>query len=198
VHKELLCEHSPYFQASVKEEWIDPENRIIPLPDDKPYIVNLYVQWIYSDRILSRNPSATEAHGSTELNTLVYAFVFGEKIQDARFKDAVIDAVIKCTLTPGKDGTTWFPGVKAINHAFEGTPPESPLRRLLVDLWARNGRADWDRKGLNSDFTTTLIGELFAHREQRFDPHPTDGKTSTCSYHQHGDDHLCYARRSDT
>ena len=34
---------------------------------------------------------------------LVDVFVFGEKVQDDRFKDAVIDAIISCTAIYDRD-----------------------------------------------------------------------------------------------
>jgi hypothetical protein len=197
VHEELLCEHAPFFQVAVKEEWKEGKDRTIPLPEDDPDVVSLYLHWIYASRILSRKPTNEGSNG--EIRLLVDAFVFGEKIQDGRFKDAVIDAAIKSTTSPDKEGNTWFPGVTATNRAYKGTPPGSPLRRLIVDFWALNGQEHWDRKGLNADFLTDLTGELLARRQSLFDgSHPSNGKTSTCSYHQHGDDQSCYSRRSGT
>lgn len=127
-----------------------------------------------------------------EINLLVGAFVFGEKVQDGRFKDAVIDATIKSTLSPDEDDVKWFPGVTAINRAYAGTPTGSPLRRLMVDFWTYRGTDTWDRSGLNADFLTDLVGEIFAQREPPFGLHAIDGKASTCSYHQHGNDRTCY------
>ena len=198
VHEELLCKHSPFFQAAVKKEWNETRYRIIPLPDDKQNVVSLYVNWIYAGRILSRTSDLTNGHGSDEMDLLVDTFVFGEKIQDGHFKDAVIDAAIKSTFSVDKDGIAWFPGVTAVNRAYEGTPSGSPLRRLMVDFWARRGLEKWERKGLNSDFLTDLVGELLTHQQPSFGSHPTDGETSTCSYHQHGDDDLCYSRSGNT
>ncbi|KAK0968811.1 hypothetical protein LTR54_018168 [Friedmanniomyces endolithicus] len=195
VHEGLLCKQSSYFQSWVKEEW-KGESHIIPLPADRPEVVNLYIYWIHAGRIVSRSTSRPNRQGHKELDLLVDSFVFGEKILDGPFKDAVIDAVVHTHKTPDDDETTWCPGVTAINRAYKGTPSDSPLRRLLVDLWARNDSDDWQRKGLNPDFLTALVGELLAHREPRVDLHLADAKTSTCSYHQHGDDDLCYSRRN--
>ena len=177
----------------MKEEWKEGQDRTIALPDDSADVVSLHVDWVYSNRILSRTSSPSNENDSGEIQLLVHAFVFGEKIQDGRFKDALIDAMIKSTLHRDKDGMRWFPGVSTVNIAYEGTPPGSPLRRLMIDLWARNGGEKWARSGLDSAFLIDLVGELFVNQKSHFGSHPTDGGTSTCSHHQHGEDHLCYS-----
>ncbi len=80
VHEELLCEHSPFFKAAVKKEWKEAQERIIPLPDDGPEVVCLYVHWVYACRILSRHANLANESGSGEMDLLVDAFVFVEKI----------------------------------------------------------------------------------------------------------------------
>lgn len=197
VHEQMLCEHALFFQSAVKKEWNEGKERTIPLPEDDPEVVSLYLNWIYNKRILSQSP--TNEKGYDEICLLVKAYVFGEKIQDGRFKDAVIDATIKSTLIPDEDGQTWFPGSADVNRAYNGTPPGSPLRRLMVDFWALHGNDDWDRKGVSKDFLLDLTGELFGHRSTwNHDPRPSNGKTSTCSYHEHGDDKSCYSQRTHT
>ena len=193
VHEELLCKNAPFFQVAAKKEWQEGKDRTIPLPEDSADVVSLYLNWIYASRILSRVAQPDQVGGESRL--LVDTFVFGEKIQDGRFKDALIDAIIKSTISADHGGRTWFPGVTNINRAYQGTPPDSPLRRLLVDFWTFYGQEDWDRKPLNIDFLTDLTGELLARRSVSYlGSHPTSGTMSTCSYHQHGDDQ-CYSQR---
>lgn len=195
VHQDLLCKHAPFFQLAMAGEWKEAQDGIIPLPDDEPDVVALHIHWLYSSRILCRPVATTGDARIKEMELLVNAFVYGEKIQDGDFKDAVIDAAIKSTLEKDVDGVAWFPGVGTVNNAYDGTPQDSPLRRLVVDFWARRGEKDWNRQGLNTEFLNDLVAELFAYREPLLDLHPSGGKASTCSYHQHGDDSMCYSRR---
>lgn len=64
VHEELLTEHSPFFQAAIKKEWNESQDRNIPLPDDDPEVVSLYVNWTYTGRILSRPSDPTSEEGA--------------------------------------------------------------------------------------------------------------------------------------
>jgi hypothetical protein len=74
---------------------------------------------------------------------LIGAFVFGEKVQDGDFKDAVIDALIHTIATPDEEGTFWYPTKQLVDRAYTGTPEGSPIRRLLVDMHAFHGKRCW-------------------------------------------------------
>lgn len=80
VHERLICEHSHFFNCAVKDEWKEGEDRRIPLHDDRPEVVALYVQWVYRDKILSHGTPTIAERDGTELDQLIDAFVFGEKI----------------------------------------------------------------------------------------------------------------------
>jgi hypothetical protein len=84
VYQNRLYERSPYFAAATKEDWKEGQEHRIPLPDDNPSGVGLYIQWIYGGRIFSR-PSERESEINdkpiyNETSLLVEGFIFGEKI----------------------------------------------------------------------------------------------------------------------
>ena len=182
----------------MKEGWKEGTERVIPLPHDGSEVAELYVHWIYTDRILSR--SSATGGGGHEMILLVDAFVLGEKLRDDRFKDAVIDAIMSCAA--GHDINEWkrYPLPMEVNRAYRGTPTGSPLRRLIVDLWAVNGHDGWNQEGLNADFQADLIHELLPHRivpRSYADSHPSKGLTLSCSYHAHGDGGHCYSQHAN-
>lgn len=142
VHQGLLSSSSPYFAAAIKEEWVEGQKRRIPLLDDSAAAVDLYVQWLYGRRIFSRQSSEKLKDGQEELGVLIDGFVFGEKIQDGEFKDAVIDAITSSVSTIGKDDKYWYPSGEKADRVYKGTPAGSPLRRLLVDMHVHHGRRD--------------------------------------------------------
>jgi hypothetical protein len=143
VHETLLSERSEFFASASKAEWKEGQEHRIPLPDDTPSIVVLYVQWIYSGKILSRT-TPVEEEGADEqecknesaFDLLISGFVFGEKIQDGNFKDAVIDALVHTVTTPNEKGVCWYPTKSWVDQAYVGTPEGSPIRRLLVDMYS--------------------------------------------------------------
>jgi hypothetical protein len=195
VHQDLLCARSPYFAAAAKEHWKEGQERRVPLLHDKYVAVGLYVQWIYGGKIFSRPSKGDGDHNPahSEVSDLVEAFVFGEKIQDGDFKDAVIDSVIASINIPGKDGKCWYPVGPVIDRAYEGTPEGSPLRRLMVDIHLHHGRRDWLDRATNIDFVKDLAGDLYVDRDCKRRVNPTAAHLKSCGYHQHGKDGLCYS-----
>jgi hypothetical protein len=166
VHQYLLYARSPYFAAAAKEDWKEGQERRVPLLHDKYVAVGLYVQWIYGGNIFSRPSKEDGDHSAahSQVSDLVEAFVFGEKLQDGDFKDAVIDSVIASINVPGKDGKCWCPVGPVIDRAYEGTPEGSPLRRRIVDILLHHGHRDWHDRATNIDFVKDLAGDLYVDR----------------------------------
>ena len=117
IQRDLLCESSLFFSKAVKEEWKEGQERTIPMPDDDPAVFDLYAQWMYCGKILSRDSTLETGRGSGEPDLLVNAFVFGEKIQDVLFVDTILDALIMYTNTPDKEGSRWFPVGSTVRRA---------------------------------------------------------------------------------
>jgi hypothetical protein len=156
----------------------------------------LYVQWLYSSRIFSQQPLEKLERGYDELQLLIDGFIFGEKVQDGDFKDAVIDALFASVSTLGKDDKYWYPANKKADLVYKGTPPESPLRRLLVDMHVHHSRHDWYDETENVDFLADLVRGLLNVRDLSHASDPTRQNISSCIYHHHGDDVQCYSEKA--
>ncbi|KAM0724081.1 hypothetical protein Q7P37_000261 [Cladosporium fusiforme] len=195
VHQKRLCEHSPYFAAAAKDDWKEGQEGRIPLLCDSTLAVGLYVQWIYGGRIFTR-PGRGGAEDKdkapySETSLLVEGFIFGEKIQDGDFRDAVVDAIIVSINDPGKDDLVRYPSGTTVERAYEGTPEGSPLRKLMVDIYVHHGNRDWLHKVANPDFLRDLAEDLYLGRDCSPND-PTALHLTGCRYHQHGNDRLCY------
>jgi hypothetical protein len=188
VHEELLCNGSAFFASASNKEWVEVRKHCISLPDDDPSIVDLYLQWIYSGRTFSRQSTDGAPEDGKEFDLLVDGFVFGEKVQNGDFKDAVVDALIKSFAVPDKRGQRWCPAAPWVDRAYAGTPEGSPLRRLLVARYVFHATNTWLHGTTNIDFVVDLAVHL--GEERRALPRTTTTKLdlSPCWYHHHGDD----------
>lgn len=91
---------------------------------------------------------------------MIDGFIFGEKIQDGDFKDAIIDALISFVSTIGKEDEYWYPSGEKADRVYRGTSAGSPLRRLLVDMHVHHGRRDWVEDGAKPEFLVDLVRDL--------------------------------------
>lgn len=176
----------------------------MPLPDDAPSVVDLYVQWVYGGKIYSQIYSQTapedeggdeeaDERGETELNLLLDGFVFGEKVQDRGFRDAIVDALIHSVATPDANGVCWFPTNGSVDRLYKGTPEGSPMRRLLVDLHVFRGSSKWlEGDQNNAEFTVELARRLIDREGTQAHLDPTKPNLSSCRYHHHGKEDECY------
>lgn len=175
VHENVIRTQSPFFAAALSENRKEGSDMRVCLPEDRPEIVELYIQWLYSHKFFI-NWSTTSAasdeldgrHPLSEYYTLAYLYVFGEKCCDITFKNAVIDAFVRRTKKK-IDNKVWFPAGGVVDIIYEGTPTSSPLRRLMIDGHLRRGHAGWvddPTEALNKDFLRDLIRAMYADVEK--------------------------------
>jgi hypothetical protein len=198
VHQQRLCERSLYFAATTKEDWKEGQEHRVPLPYDNPSAVGLYIQWIYGGRIFTRlgkqESEIEDKRTYSETSLLVEGFIFGERVQDGSFRDAVIDAMIVSINTTGKDDKHRYPSGPVVDRAYEGTPEGSPLRKLMVDIHVNHGSREWLEGVTNIDFVKDLAEALYIDREcTALRTNPTASHLESCGYHHHGADGRCYS-----
>ena len=142
VHENLVRSRSTFFEAALKKCWQEGREARLHLPEDAHEIVKLYFQFLYAHKLfinwtrrageLSRNANFPE------YITLAHLYVFGEKVGDVMFKNAVVDAFIRRAITPVGD-RKWNPVTKAVDIIYRGTMSGSPARRLMVDVHLYGG-----------------------------------------------------------
>lgn len=132
----------------MKPEWAssreDPNT--IYMSEDESEIVALYVQWLYYGSIKidiskpdAANGEARVARGRTIYLELTKAYIFGEKIMDISFKNAVIGRFIKV-----HSSFSVIPGSNIVTNIYGATAAGSPLRRLITDMIACADPANQD------------------------------------------------------
>ncbi|KAG9515702.1 hypothetical protein KCV07_g7220, partial [Aureobasidium melanogenum] len=148
----------------------------------------LYTEWVYSGRI---QKGALEVSAEDiDFSSIGQAYILGEKLQDQKFKNAVINLLLQTIITQGMMDLT-FPTL-----VFKETSASAPLRRLLVDLYVCYGYKDWLKPdGSKEAISGTFLSDLSA---AFFDRHGHDGVTKAkvlalnpCNYHEHPDGKAC-------
>lgn len=96
-------------------------------------------------------------------------YVLGEKIQDARFKNAVIDAIIAKSEERNETGTLtgWSPSGHDIDVLYRGTCKGSLARKLMVRMHLERGDGEWitDHKTHNREFLEDLCERMLEERD---------------------------------
>ncbi|KAL5113617.1 hypothetical protein ACEQ8H_008510 [Pleosporales sp. CAS-2024a] len=143
VHKSVLLQ-SPYFQNALKPEWTSArEGKPIDLSDQDPSTFEEYVQWLYSHHIDTSTAESVQ---------LAKMYALGETLMHVEFQDAVIEALM--TICEERDK---YPTGEQINIIYEGTMPNSPARKLLVDFFCWEGGEKWIE---GEDFANTKPTEF--------------------------------------
>jgi hypothetical protein len=139
VHREFLGQSSKFFQAALKEEWA--ESREIKLPEESPIHMGYYVGHLYGQKIpthvLTEKP---QCHPDILLHyeLLAELYVLGERSLDAKFQNLIMHEFFRLAQLSGIT-----PGAGCANEIYQGTPTESPARRMVVDRAANNGNEYW-------------------------------------------------------
>lgn len=137
-----------FFQAALSKQWKEGQEQKIDLPDDDPHAVAVYINWLYTSdleiwiRILPFHPQLSSGsvydggHNSERMEMLAGLYVFGDKIQDRVFTNAVIVLWTRILdRIEAVDRTDMCPSISCVRLIYEGTIANSPARRLLVHIY---------------------------------------------------------------
>ncbi|KAJ4291127.1 hypothetical protein N0V90_010325 [Kalmusia sp. IMI 367209] len=196
VHEYVICDASEFFRNSMKDEWssMRDDPRVISLPEDDPDAFALYRTWAYTGKLAIRPELPFSPETSQErdahYSTLAYAYVLGERLLDIAFKNAIADVYVMNAR--GIDGArSHYPTNDDVRTLYEGTGPESPIRKFLVDVWVCRGRHDWlegDDDVLPREFLVAVMRELLRLKrgDGRSDSMSRPWKSTHEQYHDQG------------
>ena len=174
-----------------RERWKTKE-RVIHLPDDNVKIFTIYHMWLYFGYIFTRSEdeekNASSTSSTAEWDLLFDSYIFGEKIQDSNFKDALMDAIINKMNTINR-----FP--HRVQQVYQNTPQNSPARRLLVKscLCYNNGELIRKAAGSEEYLQDVALAFMNAKITKRDLTWPAE---ESCEYHEHTEgEENCYKKR---
>ena len=193
IHEQLLRSRSSFFSAALNKCWREGRESRIELPEDSVDVVQRYFQFLYSGKVFvewTLDSSKLQLNDNLpEFWSLAHLYVFGEKVQDAMFKNAVSDMFVKRIITPvGKGG--WSPIAGVVDVIYKGTMPGSPARQLMVDCHYSKGGQHWivdNPDANNKEFLMDLCRRLFLIRKNCNpppSPQPTEQDITKRTYHQ--------------
>lgn len=139
VHEQLICEALKYFTAALKKEWWRPnKSHLVELRDEHLRTFNTYLNWLYTKKIATGYNAGENAKAHSKWFLLVDAYILGDKLRDADFKDALTDAMVVTDLSNSPyEGFRW--GATQMDRArlYENTVENAPARKLLAHLYAQ-------------------------------------------------------------
>ena len=120
----------------MKPEWANQKDdpKTLDLPEDSADIITDYIKWLYLGEIpigLGIANGVTDEKRSNEAERffvpMTRAYVFGERIMDVKYKNAMFKAIFAA-----QDKYHLCMGTESVDIVYEGTPSGSPLRRLIA------------------------------------------------------------------
>ncbi|USW54847.1 Putative BTB/POZ domain-containing protein [Septoria linicola] len=122
---------SKFFDTALKKEWLEGQQRKVPLPDEDPELFNVYANWIMTGKLFVEDESGVPGGQGKVRQKLVDLYILGDKLLDTDFKDRVTDAlasvfVVRC------DNTHRMLGTAQRDKAYAHTTSGASLRRMIV------------------------------------------------------------------
>lgn len=160
MHKGLLCNLAPYFDAALKGNFKEAEEQRIEMPEEDVKVFKYFQLWAYTDCIIIE--SETEKDISSIL--LIKLYIFAEARCMPRLQNAAIDLLI--------DNIVAFNTVptKQLNFIYTHTADGCLLRQLFVDIIASVvflSKGSWMAELLKSLDTTDFLVDLIVAQSER-------------------------------
>ncbi|KAL9625929.1 MAG: hypothetical protein Q9204_007722 [Flavoplaca sp. TL-2023a] len=126
IHWGLLTSKSTFFNAALTGFWRESSDDTVRLVEEVPELFAIYVVWIYNQDWTMDNDGNKHS-----LDTYCRLYVLANVLGSEALENLIIDQ-IRRYFAPGGVG---IPN-STIYYIYDTTLPESPLRRLLVDVMA--------------------------------------------------------------
>ncbi|KAL8782172.1 MAG: hypothetical protein Q9213_005643 [Squamulea squamosa] len=184
IHKALLSSKSPYFKAAFEGSFREAADKAIRLPEEDPKLFPYYVLWVYEKPLETEHPISlgencrlhilADKFGSEQLQNLTVDNIRRQAVDDPRSIDL--------------NSTT-------INCVYDATLPDSPLRRILVDLLAWQLYSDnLDLADADPEYLLETVKALTHRLPSRLEGEVAPFDKNECeTYHVHRDGGSCAA-----
>lgn len=137
VYAELIAYYSGYFKGTLNGKWKEAEDRVIELPDIEPRVFDIFIDWLYSQKLpkktrdwLTPTPeleAGSHGHGQLAERLMMKSYVFADRFLVPQFRVALYRYYANFCNSGGNP-----PYYDAIIYAFDNLPPTSAMLTLLV------------------------------------------------------------------
>lgn len=211
VHEQLLTYHSPFFRAALNGRFEEATKREVRLKEVNKDTFEFFVHWLYHQRLPNENDDprlfamweSGNDRGDSKTTNLVYLNVFCDKYDVPALKRQSLDHLFEHLMEPH----TNLPSKQNSMYAFENTPDDSPLCRLLVDtycdlaseqVWEGIGGEDWNAacEHVRTEVPLTVLKKVLLRCAGKHGP---NDDLDICDYHEHRDAkerQACAAKRT--
>ena len=148
VHKDFLCEASPFFRAALTTDFKEATEERVTLLEDDADTVDRFVQWLYTKSYQLSSSERSDEH----YLQLARLYVLADKLQVCTLKDEIIRELFQIR----KSNKLQPPSMSVVTYVFENTMENSAFRRLIVAWYV------WhiDMKWYNYDTTAAEIAQV--------------------------------------
>ena len=133
IHRDLLCEASPVFNAAFKGtgSFQESQTQSMDLEEDDVEVFAVITQWMYTKVCNLPDPCADEENGGSEPYFMRVATVYAaaEKYGIVMLKNALVDSIFSAAQSHPRPR---HPTLKVTTYIYNTTPLGSPLRKLMV------------------------------------------------------------------
>jgi hypothetical protein len=198
--KNVACETSRFFKAACNGSWKESEENMVRLPETDMDTFRTYKGWLYTGELDIRKSPDSPLQGYAEslskensipaFTDLINAYVLGEFLEDAKFRNVAVDQAIKVKTEVG-----WGPSVGNVCDLFQRASHDCKLNNFFVDCWATCSIADGRLQDLAREFPTEFwVRMAIRSHEDMFMTFAArrPEKRGRCHYHDHlGEEDKC-------
>lgn len=195
LHRDLLRYHSRYFD---EEEYVNGEPKRIndgklELPDEDCDAFRLLVKWLYQGSIQDVTLMEKDKKWDYAF-TCQKLYMLCERLGIQELKNQAIDQFRKGCFEAGL-----VPGADEIKPVYERTPPESPFRKLVSKIAARQIMDPDSQRDASvyrecfqaaPEFAIDVLNAIRDGTEGLLLDDPTEG--NSCRYHEHANGETCH------
>ncbi|KAL8770663.1 MAG: hypothetical protein Q9209_003731 [Squamulea sp. 1 TL-2023] len=182
IHKALLSSKSPYFRAAFEGSFKEAVDKAIRLPEDDSKLFPYYVLWVYEKPLETEHPIS--------LDEYCRLYILADKLGSEQLRNLAIGNIRRqafIDLMPMDLKST------TINCVYDTTLPDSPLRRILVDLLAWQFYSDdFDLADADPEYLLETLKACTDRLPSRLEGEVAPFDKSECeTYHVHRDGGSC-------